>query len=359
MNKKWHVSLATILTSATIVGATISAPAYAASSVTLAETGSSLLYPLFNAQWVPAYHNLEPNINISSASTGSGAGISQAIAGLVQIGGSDAYMSDVQMAANPTIENIPLAISAQQVMYNLPGMKTTDHLKLNGPVLSQIFSGIIRYWDDKQIASLNKGVSLPHRQIVLIHRSDSSGDTFLFSQFLSTTDGSWSNNVGYGTSVAWPSVKGEVGAKGNSGIVQALHQYPYSISYVGISWLDQAVQQGIGYAALQNQSHKFVLPTTANINAAAKQMINNVPKDERISLIYAPGSNSYPIINFEYAIVNTKQPAGVAPALKKFLSWAISPMGGNSPEYLQPVHFLPLPASVEPLSSAQINRIGK
>lgn len=327
-------------------------------SITINETGSSLLYPLFNGQWISAYQSVAPNVHIIAASTGSGTGISQAIAGTVQIGASDAYMSDSQMASNPTIVNIPLAISAQQIMYNLPGMSTSSHLKLTGNVLGEIYLGKIKYWDDPAIAQLNPSVKLPHHLIIPVHRTDGSGDTFLFTQFLTDTNSTWKSQVQFGTSVSWPSVSGGIGANGNQGVVASMHSNPYSIGYVGISWLDTAVKEGIGYAQLQNKAGNYVLPTQSNIEAAASQMVDKVPADERISLIYAPGANSYPIINFEYAIVNTKQPTAMASALKTFFDWAINPQQGNSAQYLKPVHFLPLPASVAPKSQAQINKIG-
>lgn len=348
-------SAAAIATLATVTPAV----SYASAKVSLSETGSSLLYPLFQGQWIPAYQKLYPNVQIASASTGSGTGISQATAGTVNIGASDAYMSDGQIAQASSIVNIPLAISAQQVMYHVPGLSTKTHLNLTGSILAGVFTGKIKYWNDPSIVKINKGVKLPHHLIVPIHRSDSSGDTFLFTQFLSDTDKAWGSSLAYGTTVSWPAVSGEVGAKGNSGIVQMLTQTPYSISYVGISWLDKAVSAGIGYAALQNHDGNFVLPTTANIQTAANAHVNDVPKDERISLIDSPGKNAYPIINFEYAIVNTKQPDNTtAVALKHFLLWAINPQwGGNKSQYLTPVNFLPLPAKIRPLSEHQINEI--
>ncbi|SFU32381.1 phosphate ABC transporter substrate-binding protein PstS [Alicyclobacillus macrosporangiidus] len=330
----------------------------ATAPITINETGSSLLYPLFNGQWIEAYKSVDPNVSITAASTGSGTGIAQAIAGTVQIGASDAYLSDAQMQQNPSMVNIPLAISAQQVMYNVPGLTGDQHLKLSGDVLAKIFSGKIKVWDDAAITSLNPGVKLPHQPIIPVHRSDSSGDTFLFTQFLSDTSADWKNAVGFGTSVSWPAVAGAIGVKGNDGVVQALASNKYSIGYVGISWLDKATQQGLGYAALKNKDGNFVLPAKENIQAAAQAGVSNVPDDERISLIDEPGANSYPIINFEYAIVNTKQPADMAAALKKFLNWAIDPNGGNKDQYLSPVHFLPLPAEIESKSQAQINKIG-
>ncbi|MCL6515879.1 MAG: phosphate ABC transporter substrate-binding protein PstS [Alicyclobacillus sp.] len=327
-------------------------------ATTINETGSSLLYPLFNGQWIEAYRSVDPNVQITAASTGSGTGIAQAIAGTVQIGASDAYLSDAQMRQNPAMVNIPLAISAQQVMYHLPELKPDQHLNLSGDVLAKIYQGQIRSWDDPAIASLNPGVQLPHQAILPVHRSDGSGDTFLFTQYLSDTSADWKNTVGYSTTVSWPAAAGGIGAKGNDGVVQALANNPYSIGYVGISWLDRATQQGLGYAALKNKDGRFVLPEKDNILAAAQAGAAHVPEDERVSLIDEPGAKSYPIINFEYAIVNTKQPSDMAAALKKFLTWAIDPKGGNQDQYLAPVHFLPLPAPIEARSQAQINKIG-
>jgi phosphate transport system substrate-binding protein len=243
-------------------------------------------------------------------------------------------------------------------MYNLPGLSTNKHLNLSGDLLAQIYMGQIRYWDDSRIKAINKGISLPHKPIVTVHRSDSSGDTFLFTQFLSKTNNTWASKFRYGNTVSWPAVPGSVGAKGNSGIVQVMSKTPYSISYVGISYLDQAVKNHLGYAALKNAAGQYVLPTPANIQAAANAMVSKTPKNEILSLIYAPGKNAYPIINYEYIIVNSKQPdSATASALKNFLLWAISPSGGNNAKYLTPVHFLPLPAKIEALSKAQISLI--
>jgi phosphate transport system substrate-binding protein len=330
----------------------------AGKAVTINETGSSLMYPLFNTQWIGAYKSVDPNVTITAASTGSGTGIAQAIAGTVQIGASDAYLSDAQMQQNPGMLNIPVAVSAQQVMYNLPELGKDKHLNLTGDVLAQIYMGKITKWNDPKIAALNPGVKLPDKTIVPIHRSEGSGDTFLFTQFLSKTNQEWANTLKYSTTISWPAVQGAIGVKGNQGVVTKLADTPYSIGYVGISWLDRAVEKGLGYAALQNKDGKFVLPEKENIQAAAEAGASQVPADERISLVYLPGAKSYPIVNFEYAIVNSKQSSDMAAALKKFLKWAVDPNGGNSAKYMEPVHFLPLPSSVEPKSEAQIEKIG-
>lgn len=326
------------------------------SAMSLSETGSSLLYPLFNGQWIPAYKSVDSNVTMTAAATGSGTGISQALAGTMDMGASDAYLSDAQMKKTPGMLNIPAAISAQQIMYNLPGV--SGHLKMSGPVLAQIYQGKIKYWDDSAIKSMNPGVSLPHQPITPVRRSDGSGDTFLFTQFLSDTSSGWKGSVAYGTTVSWPSLSTEVGAKGNSGVVTALSKNKYSIGYVGISYLDKATSAGLGYFALKNKDGNYVLPNSTDILAAASKGAQNVPKDERVSLIFEPGAKSYPIINFEYIIVKKTQPsAAKASALKTFLSWAIDPSKGDSSQYMNPVHFQPLPSNIKPMSQAQIDQI--
>lgn len=359
MNKrvvKWFTGMATVATAMTAVGF---AGQSVFASTTLTESGSSLMYPLFTNEWIPAYEKANPGVTLQAASTGSGTGISEAENGVVDIGASDAYLPPATLQQNPNMENIPMAISAQQVMYNLPGISQSQHLKLTGNVLAEMYLGQITYWDDKRITSLNKGVKLPHKPIVLIHRSDSSGDSFLFTSFLSDTNSTWESKVGESTLPSWPGVQNSIGAAKNSGIVTALQNTPYSISYVGISYLQEALgTKKIGYAALQNRSGNYELPTSATIAAAANAVVNDVPKNEAYSLIYAPGKTSYPIINFEYAIVNTNQPsAAQAEEVKKFLEWAISPTEGNQSKYLTPVHFLPLPLKIESLSMAQVNKI--
>ena len=333
----------------------VSAGGRALAATNLQETGSSLLFPLMN-QWVAAYTAAHSDVQITTASTGSGTGISQAIAGVAQIGASDAYMSDGQMGGSPML-NIPLAISAQQINYNIPGLNDV-HLNLSGPVLAGIYSGEIANWDDAKIKAINKqyAAKLPHKPIVPIRRSDGSGDTFIFTQYLSKSTPSWASGPAYGTTVSWPPVANSVGAAGNPSMVQTCQNTQYSIAYIGVSFLDETNKAHLGYAALQNAAGKFVLPTEESIAAAAAVTDKATPPDERISLIYGPGEKSYPIINYEYAIVNPKQSdPGKAAELKRFLDWALS--DGQSSKYLGGVHFLPLPASVQKMSRAQVAKI--
>ncbi len=274
----------------------------------------------------------------------------------MQFGASDAYMSDTQVAQNPGLLNIPLAISAQTVNYNIPEL--TAALKLSGPVLAGIYGGKITDWSDPAIAALNPGAALPHHTIVPIRRSDTSGDTFIFTQFLSFSTDGWGEGPGYGETIDWPKVQGEVDAAGNAAMVQTLAKTPYGVAYVGASFAEAVTQAKLGTAELQNQAGQFLLPTPATVTAAAADLTPRTPTDERLTLVYAPGANSYPIINYEYAIVRSQQPnADAAAALRSFLLWAITPGQGADAAYLDPVHFIALPISIRALSESQIAKI--
>ena len=327
------------------------------STVSLSETGSTLLYPLFNL-WDPAYHQAHANVSITAQGTGSGTGISQAAAGSADIGASDAYLSPTQRQKTPGLLNIPLAISAQQVNYNLPGLAKGTHLKLDGTVLAKMYQGKITAWDDPAIAALNPGVKLPATKVVPVHRSDGSGDTFLFTQYLTKQDQADWGSIGFGTSVAFPSVPGALGEQGNGGMVSGCASTPGCVAYIGISFLDQAGKAGLGYAQLKNGAGAFTLPTAAAIKAEAGAFTASTPADEAVSMIDGPTASGYPIINYEYAIVNSKLRGNKAQAVKAFLGWAVSGSGGNAETYLTKVHFQPLPARVTELSLAQINSIG-
>jgi phosphate transport system substrate-binding protein len=323
-------------------------------SVALQETGSSLLFPLFNL-WTAQIQKEWPSVSITTAATGSGTGISSAAAGTVNIGASDAYLSQGQVQQYPGLENIPLAISAQQVNYNVPGV--TGHLKLDGPTIAAIYQGKIVKWNDAKIAALNTGVTLPNIPIVTVHRSDSSGDTFLFSSFLTASDpADWT--LPPGTTVAWPAVTGAVAAQGNGGMVQACQKNPGCIAYIGVSYLSQATAAGLGYASLKNKSGNFELPTQATTGAAAASFANSTPATGAVSMIFGPATDGYPIVNYEYAIVPSKQPnALAAQATKAVLAWAIDPNGGNAPTYLDQVNFVALPTPVVSISTKLISKV--
>jgi phosphate transport system substrate-binding protein len=323
-------------------------------SQTLSETGSTLLAQLMGT-WATAYHRQYPNVSITTAATGSGKGISEASAGKVDIGASDAYLSSGDLVQNPTLMNIPLAISAQQVNYYLPGLPTGVHLRLDGAVLAQMYQGTITTWNDPAIRALNPKVAIPGTRVVPIHRSDSSGDTFLFTSYLSTHSPAWNRAIGYGTTVVWPPAS-SVDAKGNSGMLTACQDTVGCVAYIGISFLNEARNKGLGWAQLANTLGQYELPSAATISAAVASFVSSTPANETISMVGGPASGGYPIVNYEYAIVSVRQ-RGVAAArdIKAFLHWIITT--GNSAQYLAGVQFQPLPASVVSLCDAQIAKI--
>ena len=327
-----------------------SAPA--PSAVSLSETGSTLLFPLFNL-WAQGYQKQYSQVKISTAGTGSGKGIAGAAAGTADIGASDAYLSSGQQTQSPNLENVPLAVSAQQINFNLTGVQS---LKLNGTVLAGIYQGTIRNWDDQAIAKINPGVPLPDMKIVPVKRSDSSGDTFLFTSYLSAQDPAWKSARAFGTTVAWPGVTGEVSAKGNSGMVAACQAHPGCIAYIGISYEAKTSAAGLGQAQLLNGAGSYEAPTAATISAGANGFTSETPSGGTISMINGSAAGSYPIVNYEYGIVSTRQSsAAKAQTLKAFLHWAITT--GNASTYLSKVSFQPLPAEIVSISTALIRKI--
>jgi phosphate transport system substrate-binding protein len=346
------------LGTAALLVALLALPSVSASAagIVLRETGSTLLYPLFQL-WIRDYPGVAPGVTLTAAATGSGAGEEQVIAGQAHIGASDAYMSDEQVAQNPEIKNIPLAISAQTVNYNIPGLGAAG-LKLDGPSLAGMYAGRITQWDAASIGEMNPGVKLPSQTIVPIRRADASGDTFIFTQFLDFSTQSWADKIGYGFTVPWPVISGAKNATGNEGMVQTAAATPYSVAYIGISFRDAIAKAGLGTAPLKNQNGKFVLPTAETIDAGASVLDPRTPPDQRLSLVFAAGDNSYPLINYEYAVVSIRQAdPQTAAALRQFLLWAISLTGGNAPKYLDAVGFIPLPDFIRALSQKQIDLI--
>ena len=318
----------------------------------LSETGSSLMAPLF-ALWGPAYHSQFSQVSINTASSSSGTGITSAAAGTTDIGASDAYLSPADVAKYGTLVNIPLAVAALMVIYHVPGVSPGTHLKLNGKVLARIFAGQITTWNDPAIKNLNPGVTLPGTTIVLVHRADTSGSTFLFTSYMNAQDpADWSSSL-IGTAVAWPQQPGEQGAMGSSGIINDVRDTPGAIGYAGVSYLSTVTRDGEGEVALGNSAGNYVLPTASTIQAGLASF-TNTPANETISLINGSGAEVYPIINYEYAIVSTSQASpSRAQDLRAFLTWAIS----TGTAQLAQVNFQPLPQSVVALSQAQIAKI--
>jgi phosphate transport system substrate-binding protein len=326
----------------------------------LTETGSTLLYPLMGS-WTTAYQKQfvtgkNPTVTIETGATGSGTGITDASTSTVNIGASDAYLSSSDKTTYPTMLNIALAISAQQVNYNLPTV--TKPLKLDGTVLAEMYTGKITKWNDPAVAALNPGVSLPDIPVVPLHRADSSGDSFLFTSYLNSQDpGAWpASNVG--TTVSWPSVSGALAETGNGGMVSGCGATKGCIAYIGISYLAKTQAAKLGQAMLKNGTGQFLAPSPSTISAEASAETGKTPADETLSMINASAPGGYPIINYEYAMVNTKQTDGVAAEdIRAFLHWCVT-TGQSASSYLDAVDFQPLPSAVVSLSDNQIAKIG-
>jgi phosphate transport system substrate-binding protein len=334
----------------------VNAAALSASDVTITETGSTLLYPLARA-WAAAYHQQNPGVTVTTAGTGSGAGIEDASDGKADIGASDAYLSSGDLVTNPRLLNIPLAVSAQAVIYNVPGLPAGSHLQLDGTVLAEIYSGTITRWNDPRIKALNPTLPLQPLTIVPLHRSDRSGDTFLFTSYLSTQDPGWDASIGYGTTANWPKVAGALPEQGSLAILHGCAATAGCVAYNGISYLAQAQAAGLGEAALANSAKNFTLPTASAIDDSTRSFVSLTPPSETISMIDGPSADGYPIVNYEYAVVSTSQPdASVASAIRAFLSWVITT--GNHPLFLDPVGFQPLSPTVAQLGQEQIGEIG-
>jgi phosphate transport system substrate-binding protein len=325
-----------------------------ASAVTIAEDGSSLLAPYLSSI-TPLITAAYPNVTLSSAAGGSGKGLTDATTGVVQAGGSDAYLPPADFTQFTTIQNIPIVVASQSIDYNLKGIK---NLKLSGNIVAGIYRGTITKWNDPAIKKLNPGVTLPAKTIIPIVRSDSSGDTFNFTSFLSATNKAWATSPSFNTSITWPTVQGELTASGNPGMVQSASQTPDSIAYIGSSAQLSANAAKLGQAQLQSASGKFLLPTQKNVTAAVNAAVATVPANFAGSLIYSKGASSYPIVNFEYLIVKGPQSsADVAQGLRDILAFAINTKQGSSPANLINQGFVALPPAIVPKVEAAIANV--
>jgi phosphate transport system substrate-binding protein len=313
--------------------------------------------------WAAAYHKQFPDMTIKVKGGGSTKGINDASSGAVDIGASDAYLSSGDVLKNTSLLNIPLVVSAQSVIYNLPGLRSKSgkpladiHVQLSGAVLADMYTGAITMWNDPGIQVLNGDLELPALRIAPLHRLKGSGDTFLFTSYLSTQDPTWNTTVGYGTQVVWPAVPTAQKPDGATPMITQCVSTPGCVGYNGVSYRAQELAGGLGEAALQNGGGHFTAPTRDTIQAEVNRFVAITPPNETISMIAGPGGDTYPLVNYEYAIVSTRQPsAAKAKQLRDFLSWAIS--AGNAPPMVDQVNFQPLPMDIRELSQAQIGLI--
>lgn len=305
----------------------------AAAEISLSGAGASFPAPIYY-KWIDEYNKLHPDVKINYQSIGSGGGIRQISNGLVDFGASDAFLTDEELKGMPApVVHIPTVMGAVVITYNLPGIN--EHLRFTPEVLADIFLGKIKYWNDRQLQSLNPGVKLPNTPIAVVHRSDASGTSNIFTTYLSTVSREWNEKVGKGLSVNWPV---GVGAKGNEGVSGTVKQIPGAIGYVELAY---AFQNKLPYAALRNKAGRFVLPSIASTSAAAAGV--EIPDDYRVMIVNAEGPTAYPIASFTYLLVYKEQKDPVkAEALLKFIWWAIH----DGEKYAEGLLYAPLPEAV-------------
>ncbi len=316
-------------------------------NVTYNASGSSFIYPLFSKMF-DEYKKLNPNVTVNYQSTGSGTGIKQLIEGIVDFAGSDAPMSDEDLAAaGSEVLHIPMTLGAVAVAYNLDGVES-GKLNLTGELVADIFASKITKWNDPKIQEVNPGLQLPDADIAVVHRSDGSGTTYIFTDYLSTVSEDWKQNIGTGKSVDWPQ---GIGAKGNEGVAGQLTNTPGAIGYVG---LDYAVENGIAVANIQNKEGEFITPSLESVSKAAAGAVQIVPEDLRFSMVDMPGKGSYPISGTTWALVYKEQKDMVkAKELVKLLQWANT----EGQQYSEALLYAPLPAELQELNKKQLEKI--
>lgn len=304
--------------------------ASAADKLLVNGAGATFPFPLYS-KWFAEYNKLKPDLQFNYQSIGSGGGIQQITNKTVDFGASDAPMKDEQLAAAPGTVHIPTVLGAVVVTYNAP----VPQLRLTPETLSGIFLGKITKWNDPAIAKVNPGTKLPDADIAVIHRSDGSGTSNIFTDYLSKVSPEWKAKVGAGTSVKWPA---GLGAKGNEGVTGLVKQTPGAIGYVELAY---ANQNKLPMAELQNKDGAFVKPTMESTSAAAAGIV--VPDDFRVSITNASGKDAYPMASFTYILVpRDQQDSAKGAAVVNFLWWAVH----DGQQFAQPLDYAPLPKAV-------------
>jgi len=324
------------------VGALAAAAPAAAQSLTGA--GATFPNPIYT-KWFDAY-NKKTGVQINYQSIGSGGGIRQFTEGTVDFGATDGPMNQSQIdAVNANVLHVPTVLGAVVVTYNLPGLGDT-RLKFDGDALVDIFMGRITKWNDKRLVALNPGAKLPDLDVIVVHRSDGSGTSYIFTDYLNKFSREWRDKVGYATSVNWPV---GLGGKGNEGVTQQVKQTEGAIGYVELIY---ALSNKLGYGDIKNSTGKFVTPSLESVTAAAASAKLTKDTDFLVSITNAPGENSYPIASFTWLLVpkDGKDPAK-AKILKEFLTWMISP---EAQKMASELNYAPLPQEVVALIQARL-----
>lgn len=317
-----------------------------AQQVTLNGAGATFPFPLID-EWRVDYQNVKPEVSINYQSIGSGGGVKQFIEKTVDFGATDAPLTPEEIQQAPTAVHIPETIGSVVAAYNLP----VEGLKLTGPILADIFLGKITKWNDPQIQSINSGLSLPAEDIVVVHRSDGSGTTYVWTDYLSNISSAWNQQLGKGKSIEWPV---GVGAPGNEGVANSINTTPNAIGYVELAY---ALTTGMKHADIQNQAGNFVPASINSTEAAVAAASSSLPAGDQpwtnVTVVNAPGADSYPIASFSYLLLNkelTTNPSlsdqNKAQNLVDFINWAIT----DGQQFAPDLGYVPLPEQVVQLN---------
>jgi phosphate transport system substrate-binding protein len=306
----------------------------AAHAQKLTGAGATFPYPIYS-KWFSEYSSAHPGVEVNYASIGSGGGITQVTKGLVDFGASDMPMTDAALSASPIkLIHIPTVLGAVVPIFNVPGI---SDLKFSGDVLADIYLGRVNNWNDARIAKDNPGAKLPDQKIIVVHRSEGSGTSFIWTDYLSKVSKEWADGPGKGSSLNWPI---GVGGKGNEGVAGLIRQLPGAIGYVELIY---ALQNKINFGDVKNASGNFVKASIDGVTEAAAS-VKQMPADYRISITNAPGANAYPISSFTYLLIPVKSADPTkGKVLKDMLSWILKSGQGE----VSQLSFAPLPDALQ------------
>jgi phosphate transport system substrate-binding protein len=317
-----------------------------AQTVLINGAGATFPYPIYS-KWFSEYNKLHPTVQINYQSIGSGGGIRQITNQTVFFGATDGPMTNDQLLAAPSkILHFPTVLGADVPVYNIPGV--TAELKFTGSVLVDIFMGKVTKWNDPEIAKLNPGVNLPVADITVVHRSDGSGTTYIWVDYLSKVSEEWKTKVGVATAVNWPT---GVGGKGNEGVAGLVQQTPGSIGYVELIY---ALQNKISYGSVQNMAGEFVRASVASVTAAAGAAAGKMPADFRVSITNAEGKGVYPVSSFTWLLLyESPKDKAQSKTMVDFMKWALT----DGQKYCAELGYAPLPDPVIKLEMAALAKV--
>ncbi len=340
MTLKWTRYAAAALVA--IAGATLTAQ----QKVQITGAGATFPYPIYS-KWFSEYNKLHPDVEINYQPIGSGGGVRQLTNRVVVFGASDYPLTDEQQLAAPgKILHFPTVLGAVVPIYNIPGVSA--ELKFTGTVLANIFLGTITKWNDQQITALNPGVSLPNTDIAVVHRSDGSGTTYIFVDFLAKSSPEWKKRVGVAGSVNWPV---GVGAKGNDGVTGMVKQTPGALGYTEPAY---ATENKIPFGTVQNAANKFIKASAASVTAAAAAAVKQMPADFRVSMTNPPGDDAYPIASFTWLLLyQNPQDKAKTKVMVDFMKWALT----DGQKYAAELGYAPLPKAVVDLEMKSLQTI--